>query len=340
MKRRTFNSRVLSGLAGSTGLAAGAMGSFGLVVPGLARAQNSAFNGPVRIVVGFPPGGGTDTLARVLAPKLQAIWGVPVLVENRAGAAGTLAADYVAKQPADGQTLLMAHINSQAIAPSLHSKLPYNAAKDFTPLVMVGVTPNLLIANPDVPAKTVPEIVALAKKQPGKLTFGSAGNGSAQHLALEMFKVLAKIDALHVPYRGSGPLLVDLIAGQIQYCFETMTAATPHVKSGKVRAIAQTRPTRSKAYPDVPTLHELGFIGFDATTWYGLAAPANLPSAYVRRINQDVNRVLVMPDVKERLDAVGAENSGGSNIDFERFIDREAKKWARVIKDAKIKPDA
>ena len=234
----------------------------------------------------------------------------------------------------------MAHINSHALAPSLQPKLRYNAERDFVPIVLVGVTPNLLIANPAQAAKTVADVVALCKAQPGRISFGSAGQGSAQHLALEMFKLQAKVDALHVPYKGSGPLLTDLMGGQIQYSFETMTAATPHVKNGKVIAIAQTRTKRAKGHPTVPTMQEEGFDGFEATTWYGLVAPAKLPSAVAQKINQDVNTVLAMPDVQERLDTYGAEDGGGSTEKFAQFIHTEIAKWAKVVKDADVKVDS
>lgn len=297
-------------------------------------------SGPVRIVVGFPPGGGTDALARVVGAKLGAMWGQQVVVENKAGVAGVLAAEYVAQQPSDGSTLLMAHINSHALAPSLQPKLRYSVARDFVPIVLVGVTPNLLIANTAQPAQTVKDIVALCKAQPGRVSFGSAGAGSAQHLALEMFKLRAKVDALHVPYKGSGPLLTDLIGGQIQYSFETMTAATPHVKSGKVIAIAQTRAKRAKGHPNVPTMQEQGFAGFEATTWYGLAAPGKLPTPIAKKINADVNAVLAMPDVQERLDSFGAEDGGGTTEKFSQFIDSEIAKWSKVVKDAQVRVDS
>ena len=297
-------------------------------------------NGPVRIIVGFPPGGGTDALARVVGQKLSVMWGQQVLIENKAGVAGVLAADYVAQQPSDGSVLLMAHINSHALAPSLQPKLNYNVERDFVPIVLVGVTPNLLIANPAQPALTVKDIVALCKAKPGQVSFGSAGAGSAQHLALEMFKLQAKVDALHIPYKGSGPLLTDLMGGQIQYSFETMTAATPHVKSGKLLAIAQTRAKRAKGHPSVPTMIEQGFPEFEATTWYGLAGPGKLPAAIARKINDDVNKVLAMPDVQERLDTYGAEDGGGSTEKFAQFIRSETAKWAKVVKDGNIRVDS
>ena len=316
--------------------AAGAAATLG--VPQL-RAQPAWPNGPVRIIVGFPPGGGTDALARVVGQKLGMMWNQQVIVENRGGVAGVLAAEYVAQQPSDGSVLLMAHINSHALAPSLQPKLRYNAERDFVPIILVGVTPNLLICNPSQPAKTVKDVVALCKAQPGIVTFGSAGNGSAQHLALEMFKLRAKVDALHIPYKGSGPLLVDLMGGQIQYSFETMTAATPHVRGGKVIAIAQTRTKRAKGHPTVPTMQESGFDGFEATTWYGLVGPGKLPTPIAQKINADVNTILAMPDVQAQLDTYGAEDGGGSSEKFAAFIHSEIAKWGKVVKDADVKVD-
>ena len=297
-------------------------------------------NGPVRIIVGFAPGGGTDALARLVGQKLQAMWNLTVVVENRAGASGVIAADMVSKAPPDGNTLLMAHINSHALAPGLMPKLGYVVERDFTPLTLVGVTPNLLICNNDQPVKTVAELVALCKANPGKVTFGSAGQGSAQHLALESFKLAAGVFALHIPYKGSGPMLTDLMGGQIGYSFDTMTAATPHVKSGKVRAIAQTRAKRASGHPTVPTMAESGFPGFEATTWYGLVGPGKMPPAIAQRMNEDINKVLAMPDVKEKLDLYGAEDGGGSSQHFADFIRTEQVKWSKVIKDAKVTIDS
>ena len=319
-------------------LQAGAGAAATLGLPGLrAQAWPSA---PVRIVVGFPPGGGTDALARVLSQKLTGMWGQQVVVETKAGAAGVIAADYVSQLPGDGSTLLMAHINSHALAPSLQPKLRYNAERDFVPIVLVGVTPNLLIANPAQKALTVPDIVARCKAEPGQVTFGSAGQGSAQHLELEMLKLQAGVDALHVPYKGSGPLLTDLMGGQIMYSFETMTAATPHVNNGKVKAIAQTRAHRAKGHPTVPTMQESGFPGFEATTWYGLVGPGKLPTPIADKVNRDVNTVLAQPDVQEKLDTSGAEDGGGSADKFATFIRTEIAKWAKVVKDADVKVDS
>ena len=315
-----------------------AVGAAAIVAAPMLRAQTLP-SGPVRIVVGFAPGGGTDILARVIGQKLGEMWKTQVLVENKAGATGVIAADYVAKLPADGTTLLMAHINSHAIAPSLFPKMNYDALRDFSPIVLVGVTPNLLICGEQEKARTVKDLVELCKANPNKVSFGSAGSGSAQHLALEMFKLQAGVQALHVPYKGSGPMLTDLIGGQINYSFDTMTAATPHVKGGKAIALAQTRQKRAKGHPNVPTMAESGFPGYEATTWYGLAGPANMNPAMVRRMNEDINKVLAMPDVIEKFEQYGAEDGGGSSEKFAAFIRSEGVKWAKVVKEANVRMD-
>ena len=295
---------------------------------------------PIKLIVPYPAGGLTDIVTRVLADEVGRNLGSTVVVENKAGAAGVIAADYVSKQPGDGNTLLMAHINSHALAPAMGLKLNYNAEKDFVPISMVGVTPMLLICNPDQLAKTVKDLVALCKANPGKISFASAGGGSAQHFALEMFKLRAQIFALHVPYRGSAPALTDLIGGQVNYCFETMTSATPFVKSGKVVAMAQTRLKRAKSYPNVPTMAESGFPGFEATVWYGLMGPGKMSPAMAQRMNEDVNKVLAMPDVQEKMEQYGAEDGGGSIEKFASFIKDEQQKWAQVAKAANVKVDA
>ncbi len=324
-------------------ITAAAAGAATLASPML-RAQTLP-TGPIKIIVGFPPGGGTDALARVVGQKLQVMWGNPVVIENKAGAAGVIAADFVSKQAPDGNTLLMAHINSHALAPALNSagqgvKLGYDANRDFSPISMVGITPNLLVCNTNQPAKTVQELVALCKSKPGQISFASAGGGSAQHFALEMFKLQAKVFALHIPYRGSGPALVDLIGGQVNYCFETMTSATPHVKSGKAIAIAQTRLKRAKGHLTVPTMDESGFKGFEATVWYGLMGPGKMPTAMAQRMNEDINKVLAMPDVQEKMEFYGAEDGGGSIQKFADFIKAEQQKWTVVAKQAGVKADS
>ncbi|CAN7760642.1 MULTISPECIES: Bug family tripartite tricarboxylate transporter substrate binding protein [unclassified Variovorax] len=294
---------------------------------------------PIRLVVGFPPGGGADALARVVAQKLGGLWNQQVVVENKAGASGTLAADYMLQQPPDGSVLLLSTINSHALAPAVRSNLRYNAERDFVPVVLLGVTPNLLITSATNPVKSVKEVVAQCKAQPGKISFGSAGPGTIQHFAIEMFKLQAGVDVLHVPYKGSGPLLTDLIGGQIQYTFETMTAATPHVKNGRVVALAQTRAKRSKAYPGVPTMQEQGFPQFETMNWYGISGPAKLPAALARKINQDVNAVLAMADVQEKFEGFGVEDGGGPVDAYSSFTHSEIAKWAKVAKDAKVSID-
>lgn len=306
-----------------------------LAAPSL-RAAPGAPSGPVRLVVGFPPGGGADALARVVGARLSTLWGQQVLVDNRAGASSTLAAEHVAQQPADGSVLLLSTINSQALAPAVNPKLRYHPERDFTPIALLGVTPNLLITRAGARERSVKDVVAACRAQPGTVSFGSAGPGTIQHFAIEKFKLQAGVDALHVPYKGSSPLLTDLIGGQIAFTFETMTAATPHLHSGKVVALAQTRGKRSKAWPDVPTMQEQGYAGFETMNWYGISGPAKLPAALVQRINADVNAVLAMPEVDRQLDTFGVEDGGGSAEHYAQFTRNEIAKWARVAKDARV----
>ncbi len=295
---------------------------------------------PLRLVVPFPPGGPTDIVARLLAQKLSEPPGQPVVVENRGGAGGNIGAEHVARSPSDGHTLLLATVGVMAINPALYGRLSYDAATDLAPVALVAAAPVALVAHPSLPARTVAELVALAKARgPRQIAFGSAGNGSAQHLALEMFMLQAGVKAIHVPYKGSGPMLTDLIGGQINYSFDTMTAATPHVKNGKAIAIAQTHQKRATGHPNVPTMNESGFPGFEATTWYGLVGPGKMSAAMAKRMNEDVNKVLQMPDVMERLEASGAEDGGGSTEKFSQFIKVEQQKWAKVIKDAGVKAE-
>lgn len=302
------------------------------------RAQSAA-DGLIRLVVGFPPGGGADALARVVALKLATLTGKQIVVENKAGASSTIGAEYVARQPADGNTLYLSTINSHALAPAVMPKLRYHPERDFTPIALLGVTPNLLITRTGHAAKSIKDVVALCKAEPGRISFGSAGPGTIQHFAIEKFKLQAGVDALHVPYKGSGPLLSDLIGGQIQFTFETMTAATPHLKNGSVVALAQTRSKRSKAYPDVPTMREQGFAAFETMNWYGISGPAKLPTALVRKLNQDINAVLAMADVQEKFEGFGVEDGGGTAEEFARFTQTEINKWAKVAQDANVRID-
>ena len=294
---------------------------------------------PVKLYVGFPPGGGSDAIARIIAINLSQMWGQQVIIDNRGGAAGTIAADLVAKSPADGYTLGLAHVNALSIIPALGQKMSYNASTDFTPIVLLGITPNILIANIDAPTKNVKDLVTYMKQNPGKVSFGSAGNGSTQHLAYELFMHMAGTEALHIPYKGSGPVLVDLIAGHITYAFETMGAATPHIQSGKVIPLAQTRTKRSPAYPNVPTMEQLGYVGFEATAWYGLMGPAKLDPKIVEKINADVNTILRKPEIQAKLNEVGAEDGGGTPAAFSKFILKDRNQWAKLVKDAKLQVD-
>jgi tripartite-type tricarboxylate transporter receptor subunit TctC len=315
-----------------------AFGAISISTGALAQAKSWP-DKPIKLIVGFPPGGGSDAIARIISINLSQMWGQQVIIDNRGGAAGTIAADLVAKSPADGYTLGLAHVNALSIIPALGQKMSYNASTDFTPIVLLGVTPNILIANVDAPAKNVKDLVAYMKQNPGKVSFGSAGNGSTQHLAYELFMHMSGTQALHIPYKGSGPVLVDLMAGHITYAFETMGAATPHIQSGKVIPLAQTRTKRSAAYPNLPTMEQLGYVGFEATAWYGLMGPAKLDPKIVDKINADVNTVLRKPEVQAKLVEVGAEDGGGTPAAFSKFIIKDRNQWAKLVKDAKLQVD-
>lgn len=301
-------------------------------------AQGKLPAGPVRILVGFSAGGGTDILARIIANKLNVLWGIPVIVENKAGAAGLIAAAEAAKAAPDGNTLMMGHINALGIAPALYPKLGFSPDKDFTAIALVGKTPQVLVASPKA-AANMPVLLEQLKKRPGEVSFGSSGTGSAQHLALALFEQSANISALHVPYKGASNVMTDLVGSQIEYAFEGMTTASPFIKSGKVKAIAQTGLKRASAFADIPTVAELGYPGFNASIWFGLVGPARMPLELVARINSDVNQILAMPDVVSRLEEFGAEDGGGTPQHFNAFMREERAKWANVIQSRGIKVD-
>lgn len=293
--------------------------------------------GPVKILVGWAPGGGTDVFARIVGQKLTDMWGRSVIVENKPGATGALAADYFAKTRFhDGLTLLMAHVNTHAISPQIFKSITYDPLKDFAPIVLIGATPHILVTSHKNSYASVKEVVELCKKNPGKISFGSSGTGSVQHLAAEMFNMAAGVQTIHVPYKGSGPMQTDLIGGQIDFSFDTMTAATAQVKARKMNAIAQTRVSRAKGFPEVTTMDEQGFKGFDASSWYGLVGPKDMHKDLARRINADVNKVLAMPDVVARFDGFGVEDGGGSVEKFAAFMATEYKKWGEVVRLAKV----
>ena len=292
---------------------------------------------PVRIIAGFSPGGGSDIFARLIAAKLQEMWGQPVLVENRVGASGTIGADAVAKSAPDGYTLFLANVSPNAMAPHVIKKLPFDALKGFAFITLIADTPNILVVNPSVPAKNVAELIAFAKAHPGKLTFASSGQGSVQHFAAEMFKMAAGVDIVHVPFKGSGQAMADLIAGNVDINFDTMAAALPSVKTGKLRALAVTSPKRASGAPDLPTLAEQGLPGYAISTWYGLAAPAGTDPAIVAKIQQDVARAIQLPDIQKRFADLSAESGGMPPAEFDAFVRAEYDKYGRVAKQADIK---
>ncbi len=289
---------------------------------------------PVRILAGFPPGGGTDITARILAVKLSEYWGQQVIVENRAGASGTIAADMVAKAPADGHTLLMGLPNSNVVAQFAYPKLPYDQTRDLTPVALVSQVSLVLTLHPGVPANDVKSFIALSKNK--QLRYASSGNGSVQHLSTEAFKFVTGADLQHIPYKGSGQAVVDLIAGQVDLNLDTMPTVLQHIKAGKLKAIAVGAKKRTVQLPDVPTIAET-VPGFEATNWYGLFAPAATPRDVVAKINADVNRALASSDIRTRIIETGGEPQGGSSEEFAAFIRAEIVRAGKLIKDANIK---
>ena len=299
-------------------------------------------NKPIRIVVPFTPGGSPDVLARTLGQKITEATGAAVVVENIAGAGGTIGADRVAKAPADGYTLLMGHVGTLAVAPSVYPNLPYDPVKSFVPVAWVARVPNVLAVHLSMPVKNTTELVAYLKTHPGQVNYGSGGNGSAAHLATEYFKWVTQTFVVHVPYRGTAPSVADAVAGQIQMVFTGAPAIIPMVKAGKLRAIAVSSPKRMEVMPDVPTLAESGvkgLAGFEADQWYGLVAPAGTPTVVVQKLNQVVNASLSAPDVVARLKTEGATASPQSPEVFGQLIQSEIKRWRPVVANAKIKSD-
>ena len=291
---------------------------------------------PVTLVVPFPAGGTTDVLARALAEKLQQSLGQPVIVESRPGAGATLGADYVAKAKPDGYTLLIGAVH-HTIASSVYKKLPYDFQKDFVPITGLALVPNVLVVNAGAtPAKSVAELVAALKAHPGQWSYGSNGNGTAQHLIGTQFQNATGTTLLHVPYKGSGPLATDLLGAQIQMSFDTITPVLPHIKAGKLRALAVTTARRSSALPDVPTLEEAGLKGFDIGTWFGVLAPAATPRDIVARLNAEMVKVIQAPEFRKRMDEIGAEPTGGSSEQLAAQIRSETGKFAKLVKEANV----
>jgi len=291
---------------------------------------------PIRLILGFAPGGSTDLVARVVGQKMAEAWAQQVVVDNRPGANGMIGADLVAKANPDGYSLLLSSIGPMAINASLY-KMPYDIVADFAPISYTGNVTNLLVVHPSVAAANVKELIALAKAQPGKLTFGSSGTGGAPHMAVELFKILAKVNVVHVPYKGGGPAMADLVGGQISGSFASMPSSIPFVRAGKLRALAVTAPKRSPAEPQIPTISEAGIPGFAVLDWQGLFTTAKTPPAIVNKLNAEVVRILALPDVVEKLAVAGVEIQTSTPREWGDFVKSEIAKWGKVVKEAGIK---
>ena len=311
-----------------------------VLAPLAALAQSDYPNRPVKLIVGFAPGGSTDIIGRIVAQKLGERLGQTIVVENRAGAGGTIGADATAKAPADGYTLTLGTTSTHAIAPGVYSKLPYNPVTDFTPISLVAITPYLLVVNPQVQARNLNEFLTLAKGQPGKLNYASAGNGTATHLAMEMLKDAAKIDVVHIPYKGNAPADAAILAGDVQVVFGSMPALLQNAKANKVRPLAVGTATRSPALPDVPTVAEQGYPGFEAALWLGIMGPANMPKPVADRLHKEIVAIVSTPDFKAAMDANGAEPiSSKSPDEFREMLRGQVDKYGKITKAIGIKLD-
>lgn len=304
---------------------------------GSAFAQTDGYpSRAIRLVVPFPPGAFNDQLGRILAQKLHEAWGQSVVVENRPGGGSQLGTQTVAKAASDGYTLLVTSF-AFAVNPALYGKLPYDTVRDFTPVILCAATPNLLVVGNDVPVKSVKDLIALAKSKPGELVYGSAGIGSSNHLSMELLKARAGIDLVHVPYKGSAPAVLDLVGGRVQAMFDNTPNVLPQVKAGKLRALAVTTPRRFALLPDLPTVAESGLKEFEVSVWFGLVAPARTPPAIVERINAEVNRILLLPDVQSTFRLQGVEAIGGSQQQFALHLQSQMSKWGTLVRDAGIR---
>jgi len=313
--------------------------SAALLVCSSAWAQTWPTKGTIKIVIPYPPGGASDVTARVLANKLTESLKQSVVVENKPGANGIVALESVAKSAPDGYTLLMANLGPNAINPGLYAKLPYDPIKDFTPITLTSVVPLVVLVTNSLPVKTMPELIAYAKANPGKLSYASAGNGAANHLAGEMIKAMAGIQMTHVPYKGDTPGMPDVIAGTVSMMFPTIIAGMPNIRSGSMRPIAVTGLRRSSSLPDLPTVNEAGIPGFDAVSWGGVMGPGGLPADIVQRLNTEIVRILKQPDVAEKLSSLGADIVGSTPEEFDRYLKAEIAKWGKVARDNHIRLD-
>ncbi len=289
---------------------------------------------PIRLIIPYTPGGTADMLARTMGQKMAASLGQQIIVDNRPGAGGNIGAGLAAKAAPDGYTIMMGTVATHAINPNLYSTMPYDAEKDFAPIVLVATLPNLLVVNPSVPVKNVKELIALAKAKPGELAFASAGNGTSQHLSGELFKKMTGVDMIHIPYKGSAPGVSDLIGGQVQLMFDNIPSSLPQVRAGKLRALAVTGPKRSPVLPELPTLSEAGLPGFSITSWFALFAPAGTPSKILLRLNKAAAQAIASQDLRQQWMAQGIEPAGGTADQLAEFRRVEAPKWAKIIRDS------
>lgn len=305
---------------------------------GAAMAQNYPVK-PVRFIAPFPPGGSTDFLARIVALKMSESIGQQVVVENRGGAGGTIGVEAAARSAPDGYTIVMGHIGTFGVNPTLYPKLPYDAIKSFAPITLLAMVPNAMVVHPSLPARSVKEFVALARTKPKQLLYGSGGNGSAAHLAAAYFELLAKVQLTHVPYKGTGPALIDLVAGQTSMMITGMPAVMPHVRSGRLRLMAVGTNKRLSQFPDLPTIAEAGVPGYDATQWYGVLAPAGTPRDIVMKLNTEMKKALALPDVREKLAADGTVPVGNTPEEFGAHIKAEIARWAPVVRASGAQPE-
>jgi tripartite-type tricarboxylate transporter receptor subunit TctC len=324
--------------------AAGVLRALGLACLGLvlaqgcARAQEAWPVKPIRFILPFPPGGGTDILGRIISERLSGSLGQPVVIENRGGAGGNVGAEIAAKSAPDGYTIVLV-APSLAISPSLYSRLNYDPVKDFAPVSLVATVPNVMITHPSVPARTLAEFIALAKTRPGGMNFGSGGNGTSNHLAGELFNIVAGVKLVHVPYKGVNLAMNDVLSGQIHLVVIGVPAAAPHIKAGKLRALALVAPQRAAALPEVPTVAEAGLTNFEVTTWYGVLAPAGTPRPVVTRLNAELVRIMHAPELRERLAALATDPVTSTPEEFADYIKREIAKWGEVVRQAGLKAD-